>query len=355
MNVLFVALGIHSREGGIERFNRRVVECLATGRVRHAHVVALWDAPHAAPAGVVFTGCGESKPRALRAFVRALRRDRPDVVLYGHVLLAPLAVLARLLRRRARNVLIAHGYEVWDRPSRPRRLVTDRTVDFVASVSDYTAARMAAAYGMDEDRFVRVINAVDAAEPPPRRATQGHDLVCVSRLNPLDKAKHVDEVIRAMPAVLARFPDARLHVVGDGAWRPELEALARSLGLDDNVSLLGTVSDDEREVLYAGAGVFVLPSTQEGFGIVYLEAWRHRLPVVAGAGGAAPEVVAHEETGLVVEPSPAVIAGAIVRLLEDRDLARRLGEAGHERLLRSYTGPQFDEAFSAMLERVAAP
>jgi phosphatidylinositol alpha-1,6-mannosyltransferase len=357
VTVVFIALAIYSREGGMERFNRLVLDSLAARG--GARAIVLWDPPtdaRNAPPGLVFEGCGESKLRALRAFVRALRRDRPDVLLYGHALLAPLALVTRLLRHRARNVLIAHGYEVWDPPGLVKGRLVRAAIDRVASVSDFTAESMAAAYGMGRDRFVRVINAVDVGDPPPRgvRGQPPRRLLCVSRLNPLDKDKHVDDVIRAMPRILAAAGDVHLYVVGDGTWRPELAALTESLGMGDHVHLLGTVSDEERDELYATSDAFVLPSTQEGFGIVYLEAWRHRLPVIAGAGGAAPEVVRDGIEGLVVEPEPAAIAEAALRLLDDATLARDLAEAGYRRLTEHFTPRHFHEAFTKMLDRVAA-
>ncbi len=355
MNVTFVALGVYGGEGGIERFNRRLLGSLAASGHR-AGAVVLWDAEAeaaAAPESVPVVACNRSKPRAVAAFVRALLGERPDVVVYGHVLLAPLALLAKVLRRRAVNVLVVHGYEVWDRPAAARRRVVRAAIDRVASVSDYTARSMGAAYELDADRFVRLINAVDAGPPPPRAARSGDKLLVVSRLDPLNKAKNVDKVIAAMPRVLEGAPGTYLFVAGDGAWRPELEALARSLGVAGHVHLLGGVSDEQREALYAESDVFVLPSTQEGFGIVYLEAWRHALPVIAGAGGAAPEVVRDGVEGIVVDPAPEAIAAALLRLLGDSRLRSALGEAGYRRLTARYTGRHFDEAVARMLDEAA--
>ncbi|MDQ4024893.1 MAG: glycosyltransferase family 4 protein [Actinomycetota bacterium] len=357
MNVTFVALGVYGGEGGIERFNRRLLGSLAASGHR-AGAIVLWDAEDeaaAAPDGVAVVACRRSKPRAVAAFARALLRERPDVVLYGHVLLAPLALLAKVLRPRAANVLVVHGYEVWSRPSAVARRVVRAAVDRVASVSDYTARKMASAYGIDGSRFVRLVNAVDTGPSrPPRGTRSGDKLLVVSRLDPVNKAKNVDKVIAAMPRVLEDAPRAHLYVAGDGAWRPELEALARSLGVAEHVHLVGAVSDEQREALYAGSDVFVLPSTQEGFGIVYLEAWRHALPVVAGAGGAAPEVVRDGVEGLVVEPSPEAIATAVLRLLRDPALRDALGEAGYRRLTSYYTGRHFDEMLSKVLDEVVA-
>lgn len=357
MNVTFVALGVYGHEGGIERFNRRLLSSLASSGHR-LNAVLLWDtAPEAAaglPQGVTVAACGRSKARAVGAFVRGVLRRRPDVIVYGHVLLTPLSLLTRVLRRRAVNVLVVHGYEVWDRPSAPRRRLVRMAIDRIASVSDYTARRMADAYGIDPARFVRIVNAVDAGEAPPPAARTGDKLLVVSRLDPRNKAKNVDKVIAAMPRVLTEAPGTQLYVVGDGGWRGELEALARRLAVDDHVRFLGSVPDDRREALYATSDVFVLPSTQEGFGIVYLEAWRHSLPVIAGSGGAAPEVVRDGVEGVVVEPAPDAIAGAILHLLRDPELRRGMGAAGYRRLTAHYTGRHFDEAVSKMLDDAVA-
>ncbi len=122
MKVLLVALGIYSREGGMERFNRRVLDVLgdlsAEGPVTKASALALWDGlPGPSSHPITFMGSRGSKVRFAVDFVAEVRRSKPDVVLYGHVLLVPLSMLSRFLSPRSVQVLIAHGYEVWDRPS----------------------------------------------------------------------------------------------------------------------------------------------------------------------------------------------------------------------------------------------
>ena len=90
------------------------------------------------------------------------------------------------------------------------------------------------------------------------------------------------------------------------------------------------------QAAYADADLFCLPSLQEGFGIVFLEAMAAGLPVVAGDAAAVPEVVDDGTTGLLVDPrDPAAVAGALLRLLDDADLRRSMGRAGRERV-RAY-------------------
>lgn len=136
-----------------------------------------------------------------------------------------------------------------------------------------------------------------------------------------------------------RTVDARLLLVGDGAERESLLAHARRLGIDARATFLGTVPDTSP--YFAAADVFVLPSTTraEAFGIVQLEAMASRTPVVnTRLPTGVPWVSQHEQTGLTVTPGdPGELAAAIQRLLGDRGMRERLGEAGRARVEREFT------------------
>jgi glycosyltransferase involved in cell wall biosynthesis len=296
------------------------------------------------------------KLRTAAAFLREVRAMRPDVVLYGHVLLAPLAVPCRWLAPRARHLVLAYGVDVWGDPAFRRapgweRWVVRRRIDRVVSISRFTADRMAAAYGLSRERFTFLPCAVDDAGAAPAGSPEGVPTVLtVSRLRSEDRTKGIDTLLRAMPAVLAAVPEARCRVVGDGPMRPELEALAASLGLRDRVEFTGYLPDADLDRAYRESAVFAMPSSQEGFGIVYLEAWRHGLPVIAGNRDAGAEVVTHGETGLTVEPgSVDRLAEAIIMLLRDSAMRRRMGERGRAVLSECYTHEAFRTRFADVL------
>ena len=142
-----------------------------------------------------------------------------------------------------------------------------------------------------------------------------------------------------MPLVRAEVPDARWRVIGDGPIRAMLQDRARTGGLASAVQFLGSVTDEVRDHELAHADVFCMVSrlpagrfAGEGFGIVYLEASAHCLPIVAGAVGGATDAVVHGETGLLVDPEDHVaVADALVTLLRDRELSARLGSQGRAR------------------------
>jgi phosphatidyl-myo-inositol dimannoside synthase len=200
----------------------------------------------------------------------------------------------------------------------------------VVTTSRYSRQRAVAAYGLNPERVVTVPEGIDLGawrgRPSPRNGGPP-TILSVACQYP---RKNTRTLVAAMPLVRRRVPDARLRVVGGGPELPALRRQAAELGLDGAVTLLGPVAretDVRRE--YARADVFCLPSLQEGFGIVFLEAMAAGLPVVAGAAAAVPEVVPHREAGLLVDPhDPAALADALVALLDDKGLARRMGEAG---------------------------
>jgi len=201
----------------------------------------------------------------------------------------------------------------------------------VVTTSRYSKTRACSAYGLAPAAVAVVPEGIDLAAWPraPRRPAGPPTILSVARQYP---RKNTRSLLEAMPRVRRAVPDARLRVVGAGPELPALQRLARRLGLESCVRFLGAVPDGRVRAEFARAHVFCLPSLQEGFGIVYLEAMAAGLPVVAGDRTAAAEVVAPRETGLLVPPrDPEALAGALVRLLEDPALRARMGAAGRTR------------------------
>jgi glycosyltransferase involved in cell wall biosynthesis len=146
-------------------------------------------------------------------------------------------------------------------------------------------------------------------------------------------------------------PGARAVVVGDGPEHARLGRLWRQLGLGESVELLGEVPDDGEVMrLYRRADVFCLPSVQEGFGIVFLEALAAGLPVVATTATAIPEVVPQGAGALVLPGDVEALAGALVGLLRDPGRRAALGAFGREHV-RRYNWPAVAATF---LEQVNA-
>ncbi len=188
------------------------------------------------------------------------------------------------------------------------------------------------------------------------RAGEGFVLI-VGRMGSTERYKGHDELLEALPAVARAVPGARLVIAGGGDDRPRLEARAAEIGVAGRTHFTGFVSEAALAELYRRAAVFAMPSRGEGFGLVYLEAMRAGLPVVALDGTAAAEIVVPGETGLLVPPDDPVraLAEALSDLLGDPARARALGAAGHERWLRCFSAERFREGLFHHLDTLTRP
>lgn len=277
----------------------------------------------------------------------------PDVILSGHVNVGPAAfTLDKMLR--IPYVQYVHGREVVVRPRLSRRALEGAAA--VVAVSRYSA-ELAMHCGAEPSGVRQIPPGVDMVDS---RGSAGDDpptVVSVTRLE--ERYKGIDVLIRAMPLVRARVPGVRLVIVGDGHMRSTYVSLAAALGLDGTVAFAGSVSDDERNRILDRGHVFAMTSRLsadgggEGFGIVYLEAGLHGLPVVAGDVAGARDAVVDGETGLLVDPRDHVaVAEAISELFTHPALAQRLGRAGAIRA-REHSWPAIARRVEDLLLEVA--
>jgi glycosyltransferase involved in cell wall biosynthesis len=164
----------------------------------------------------------------------------------------------------------------------------------------------------------------------------GPDAFLVGNVGRLAPQKGQRHLIEAMPLLLERIPTAHAVIAGGGDLEPFLRELAEELEVDERVHVLGPRQDVP--ALMHALDVFAMPSIWEGFGLVLLEAMAAGKPIVASRTATIPEVVLDNETGLLVPAGdPPALAQALARLAEDRELARRLGEAGRERLQKHFS------------------
>ncbi len=290
-------------------------------------------------------------------------RERPDSVIAMRVTREglPAAVMKSLLKTPF--IVFAHALEFLRFPPhslgwRVCRWVYEQA-QAVAAVSSTTKLLLTQRgipaekvhtvwWGVNEDAFAPV---------PPLNNWNGTSfsgrkvLLTVGRLVP---RKGVDKVLEALPTVIAQHPEVLYVVVGDGPYRLTLQKLAEQLGVADHVLFTGRVPDVRP--FYHACDIFVMPTREEGrgdvegLGLVYLEAAACGKPVIASAVGGAADTVVPETTGLFVDPlNPQDIAQAILRLLNDPNLAWRLGKAGRERILSEFTWEQTAKKVLALM------
>lgn len=337
------------------------------------HALSLNDPPgvHVAPIGeqeVGFQGFGRAKLGFALSAMRRARQpasSRTLLVLAAHPNLAPLGAWLRRVCPGSKTMVMAHGIEVWEPLASLRRRALCRA-NMVLAPSHYTAQRLADVQGVSQDRihtlpwplsphFVRM--AADPADLPlPGCFPTGRVVLTVGRWSVSERYKGTDDLIRAVAQLCPHLPELQLAVVGGGDDLARLRELAVTLKIPDRVHFFTDLSREQIAACYHRADVFVLPSTGEGFGLVFLEAMAFAKPVVAVRFGGTTDIVQEGFNGLLVSPRNAKqLANALDRLLRDTALGARLGRNGAEMIQQKYLFNVFEGELERMLAKVGVP
>jgi phosphatidyl-myo-inositol dimannoside synthase len=297
-------------------------------------------------------GAGGSRVRFLADAARAMPRVTADtVVVCSHLHLSPVARM--LAWRGQRATIILCGIEAWVglRPAERWALSGCEAV----AISRHTVNRFRAANPALASTDVTVCHPglpAKAATPfaSPQQASEPMALI-VARMSAAERYKGHDALLDVWPRLVSHHPGAVLAIAGDGDDRRRLEARAAALGITRAVRFLGRVDDQQLDELYRSCRLFVMPSRDEGFGLVFLEAMRAGRPCIGGCG-AASEIIQHGVTGLIVDPErrPELTA-ALERLYSEPDTCRQFGAAGRERFLSTFTNDCFQARFTQALSR----
>jgi glycosyltransferase involved in cell wall biosynthesis len=304
-------------------------------------------------------------PVDVASLVRYIRRHRIRII---HGTDRPRdAVYAVTLGKVTGARSIVHVHVAWSNGYSGPAKWGVRSADGVFSISRFVTDTIVGT-GTPRQRVYTVLNGIDATRFDPQldgRAVRRELgvperaplLASVSRLF---GQKGQRELLQAFAVVRREVPDAWLLIVGadalevhGGSFTAELKALAQDLGVTDRVVFTGERSDIPR--IMAASDLFTMPSREEPFGLVYLEAMAMRKPVVSLDDGGTPEVVEHGRSGLL---SPyrdvAAFAANVVTLLKDASLRVRMGEYGRERVLTYFNAQRMardaGQAYEALLE-----
>lgn len=295
---------------------------------------------------------------------KLLRQLRPELVNAHYA--SGYATTARLVNYHP-WLLSVWGSDVYDFPYKSplhRWLVTRnlRAADAVASTSQCMAAQTRSLwpqlgsiavtpFGVDSTMFAQAVQTVVSA---PR---EGLTIGTVKTLTP---TYGIDTLIQAFALLRhqlqAQAPvtaqGLRLRLVGGGPQQAELQQLAHTLGVADVTTFVGHVPHTQVPQELAALDIFAALSRLESFGVAAIEAGAVRLPVVVSDAGGLPEVVLHNQTGLVVpKGDPAAAAAALLRLVQDPALCQRLGAAGQQHVANNYAWPACVQTMIGVYER----
>lgn len=164
----------------------------------------------------------------------------------------------------------------------------------------------------------------------------GDDTIILGMVCRLVEQKGIGYALQAFQQIHKQFPDIHLIIAGEGELAELLQSKARLLGISGNVHWLGWRND--ALTVIASMDIFLMPSLWEGFGLVLLEAMSRRIPIIASHVSAIPEVVDHQQTGILIAPQDVdALAKAITNLLQDRPLSKHMGLLGEDRLEQHFS------------------
>jgi phosphatidylinositol alpha-1,6-mannosyltransferase len=353
MRVLTFLHDAYGSLGGIARNNRDVLEAMAADpRVERIDAVPriAGNSSEGMPAKIDWRREAASGLAAyLCVALRTLFGPRPAMVLCLHIRLLPVAWLASALRGVPLWLMI-FGIDAWERPANPLFVWLSRRAERVISISEVTTERFQswARLPANRLRLLPCIVDLDQFQPGPPdpaliaryRLAGKRVLFTFGRLVSAERAKGMDEVMQAMPALLADNPDLVYLIGGGGPDRPRLEAKAASLGIASHVIFAGRIAEEEKVAHYRIANAYVMPSRGEGFGIVILEAMACGIPALASRKDGGREALLDGKLGLLVDPDDPASVEAGIRNVLKRPTGRPAGldyysvAANHERVSR---------------------
>jgi glycosyltransferase involved in cell wall biosynthesis len=361
--------------GGVQEAGRLTAAALkeiATAGGWSLEILSLNDSAgeHALPCGdaeIKFCGFGRDKPRyVLSATGKALRTSRRGtaIIVAAHPHLAVPACYMQRVNSVFRTIVMSHGIEVWN-PLSPRRYSALQKASMVLAPSNYTAREIADKQNIAKSKIRRLpwpLNPalLDLCQNPselplPANFPKGKIILTVGRWAAAHRYKGIDSLIQAAGRLRHTIPDLQLVAVGSGDDVPRLREIAAEQQVKCRVHFLETLSQEEVAACYANSDVFALPSTGEGFGLVFLEAMAFAKPVVGVNAGGATDLVRDGVNGLLIPPNDVeLLAQGLGSLLQDESLRRDLGECGAAIVRREYQFSKFSLALKQCLCDVAS-
>ncbi|SRR6056297_273274 len=296
---------------------------------------------------------------ALFYLARALKKFKINYVLVGQIL--PLGIPALWLSRifKFKYALILHGMDLTLAfKKRKKKWISKKIIkraDKIICGNSYVKEILLKQMGEDIKTKIKIINPALNREIPEidpqlkKKIEQKYDLkgeAVILSLGRLVRRKGFDKVLESLPEI-SQKKDVKYFLAGIGPDKERLEKIKKNLPpeVKKNVFLPGNISEEGKWALLSLSDVFVMPARQigedfEGFGIVFLEANLLKKAVIGGRSGGIKDAIIHGETGLLVNgENKQEIKGAIIKLLENEALRKKMGEQGRTRVLKKFNWP----------------
>ena len=376
-SLIFIMTGAYGISGGIATVNKNILHALLTlienQTISSLKILSFLESsqyrPSYLPELVTFKGFSGDKFLFTLALLNNISTN--SLFIFDHVTLA-LPILPFSILKLVKTVIFAHGSESWKRLKLTNKW-SFQSASLCLTNSDFTLRKMQSRFsafkgsscilGLSPDFKLNPQIPYGDNQPIFLEASDGCQyklenqvLLLTARLHPGEREKGHYQLVRILPRLLEKFPTVQLVFPGDGDDRENLRMCAVKHSVASSVFLPGFVSMEMLETLYRCCYAFVMPSKQEGFGLVYLEAMNWAKPCVGCFDDGAEDVILHEKTGLLIHDpnNENELINVLTRLLENPVEAQSFGKAGFYRLRETFTSQQMQSRFcDAILEVVS--
>lgn len=333
-SILFLSLRIFSATGGIEKVCRILGKALFENTFSgncSLEIYSSHDSSNQAKnnryfSTDIFSGFENKRLKFLNAaFCKGLKSD---VVILSHINLLPVGWLIKRFSPKTKLLMLAHGIEVWSLPLGIKINMLG-ACDEILCVSQFTKDEMIKLHGGDSKKYTILNNCLDPFLPilnkqidtTALRSKYGFKpfdkiLFTLTRMDATERYKGYDRVLQAMALLIKEMPDLKYIIGGsyDKIEKNKIDELIAELGLKNNVVITGFIPDEELNDYFLMSDLYAMPSYNEGFGIVFIEAMYYGLHVIAGNKDGSVDALLNGKLGTLIDPMD---IGALKNAIKD--------------------------------------
>lgn len=334
MKIYFLILSAFSTTGGLEKFNRAFMKALNDISLEEKFELFVMSSHDSEQDDKYITKekfKGYSGNKIVFTLNCIIQAKKMDIVFIGHINLAPVALLLKLFNPKIKLYLIGHGIEIWSKQILFKKLFL-KISDKILAVSNFTKKQIISNNGINKNKIIVFPNTLDPYFNLPNKFGKPNYLqkryginektkviLTVTRINKNELYKGYDKVLEALPEIINILPNIKYILAGkyDVYEEQRIKEKVKRLGLEKHFILTGFIKEEELTDHYMLADVFILPSNQEGFGIVFIEASACGTPVIAGNKDGSVDALLNGKTGKLVDSDSLYqIKKAIIDIIE---------------------------------------
>lgn len=349
--MLIAITSCNLRGGGIQRLMNDFIEVIQSSNQYDTFILNLND-ERPDQSRVNSKYFNKKKIGFIISFLLSLIKFSPDIIVLGHLNFISLGVFAGLVFKKKIWCWL-FGIEAWNL-SLFTKLLGNKINGFI-SISEYTKYKFLASQPYSHIEVCYLSTAIPEVKETGIAAHLPNTpfILTVGRMLKSEPGKGHIQLITAMQIIKDKHPNVKLYIVGEGDLKEDLVKLSIEKNVNDKVQFLGFLPDDLLRQYYKTCIVFAMPSRQEGFGIVYLEAMANKKPCIASNIDAGKEVVLNNITGYTVNPdNNQEIVDAVSKIINNQDEYKSFGEEGYKRVCNFFSYDAFSKRILEIFSKI---